>query len=295
MNAPDAARAPAKINLTLRILGRRSDGYHALESLVVFADVADDVTLMPGDELGLTVRGEGAVDCGPVGENLVITAARSLRERAADLRTGHFTLTKRLPVAAGVGGGSSDAAAVLRLLARANGIALTDARLRSAAQATGADVPVCLDPVARMMRGIGEVLSAPLRLPVLPAVLVNPRVPVATKAVFAALHAKTPPDEPDFGQDEALDGIDARALLAYLKANGNDLEPAAVAVAPVVGAVIAALRAADACQLARMSGSGGTCFGLFETAASAVAAAEALKRAHPDWWVEATAFNSAQA
>ena len=175
MPAARAERAPAKINLTLRVVGRRADGYHDIESLVVFAGVGDTLTFAPARALALTVGGPTAAASGTLGDNLVFKAARALAERVEGLKLGRFALTKRLPVAAGVGGGSSDAAAALRLLARANRIALDDARLMEAARATGADVPVCLDPRPRMMRGIGEILSGPLALPKLPAVLVNPR------------------------------------------------------------------------------------------------------------------------
>jgi 4-diphosphocytidyl-2-C-methyl-D-erythritol kinase len=181
--------APAKINLTLHVLGRRADGYHEIESLVAFADIGDRLTFVPGDTLELEVGGPSAEAAGEGEDNLVLKAARALAEGVDGLRTGRFVLDKQLPVAAGLGGGSSDAAAALRLLARHNNLPLNDPRLHAAARATGADVPVCLDPKARMMRGIGEILSGPIALPELPAVLVNPGVAVPTKDVFAALAA----------------------------------------------------------------------------------------------------------
>ncbi|HXW23379.1 MAG TPA: 4-(cytidine 5'-diphospho)-2-C-methyl-D-erythritol kinase, partial [Xanthobacteraceae bacterium] len=159
---PFAESAPAKVNLTLRVLGRRPDGYHELESLVAFARVRDRLALAPGGTLALDVSGPFAAAAGNVADNLVLTAARALAGRIDGLALGRFTLVKELPVAAGLGGGSADAAAALRLLARANGLAPDDARLSAAARATGADVPVCLDPRPRVMRGIGEILSAPL-------------------------------------------------------------------------------------------------------------------------------------
>ncbi len=181
-------RAPAKVNLTLHILGRRADGYHELDSLVAFAGVGDRLAFVPGEPLGLEVAGPTAQAAGPEGDNLVLKAARALAERAPGLRLGRFVLDKQLPVAAGLGGGSSDAAAALRALAAHNGLALADdPRSREAARATGADVPVCLDPRARRMGGIGELLSAPLGLPPLPAVLVNPRAASPTPAVFAGM------------------------------------------------------------------------------------------------------------
>ncbi len=191
--AARAEKAPAKVNLTLRVLGRRADGYHDIESLVAFAGVGDALTFMPGGALALAVGGPTAAAAGDVADNLVLKAARALAERVEGLKLGRFTLSKRLPVSAGLGGGSADAAAALRLLAHANRMAPDDPRLLQAARATGADVPVCLDPRARLMRGIGDILSAPLDLPRLFALLVNPDVAVATKDVFAALNV--PPAE----------------------------------------------------------------------------------------------------
>ena len=160
MPAARAELAPAKVNLTLRVIGRRADGYHDIESLVVFAAVGDALTFTRGREMSLAVRGPTAAASGDLADNLVLKAARELAERVEGLKQGRFALAKRLPVAAGLGGGSADAGAALRLLARANRIALDDPRLMAAARATGADVPVCLDPRPRLMRGIGEILSA---------------------------------------------------------------------------------------------------------------------------------------
>jgi 4-diphosphocytidyl-2-C-methyl-D-erythritol kinase len=199
------------------------------------------------------------------------------------LKLGRFTLTKSLPAAAGIGGGSSDAAAALRLLARANRIARSDPRLMRAAERIGADVPVCVDPRNRVMRGIGEILSAPLRVPRFAAVLVNPGVSVATKDVFASLHRLPRKPQP---ATQARGVPRGRAdFLAYLGRRGNDLEPAAVAIAPVIGQVLAVLRASSGGELARMSGSGATCFALFRSAHTASAAARAIAAAHPRWWV----------
>jgi 4-diphosphocytidyl-2-C-methyl-D-erythritol kinase len=170
-------RAPAKINLSLHIVRRREDGYHDLESLVAFAGSGDLLVLRPSRELSLETTGPtAAAAAAGAGDNLVLRAARALAERVPGLTLGAFHLTKRLPVAAGIGGGSSDAAAALRLLAQANDLALEDPRVFEAAHATGADVPVCLDPRARMMRGIGERLGPPIQLPPLAAVLVNPGI-----------------------------------------------------------------------------------------------------------------------
>jgi len=285
-----AGFAPAKVNLTLHVLGRRGDGYHELESLVVFADAGDQLTFAAGAELDLVARGPTADVSGPTGDNLVLKAARLLAERVEGLRLGRFTLDKRLPVAAGLGGGSSDAAAALRLLVLENDLELGDPRVVAAARATGADVPVCLDPRPRMMRGVGEILSAPIALPKLPAVLVNPGVAVPTVGVFKALAA--PPLMPATKQDDPIaTGADINEVVAAVAARRNDLEAPAISLQPVIADVLSALRAFPACRLARMSGSGATCFGLFNSAPDAEAAARSLADLQPGWWVRATAFS----
>jgi 4-diphosphocytidyl-2-C-methyl-D-erythritol kinase len=276
----------AKINLTLRVIGRRPDGYHELDSLVVFARICDRLSFTPASALDLTVQGPTANDAGPISDNLVLRAATALAERTAPLKLGRFTLRKGLPVAAGIGGGSADAAAALRLLARANRLPLNDPRLTDAARATGADVPVCLDPRPRRMRGIGDFLSEPLALPDLPAVLVNPGVSVPTKDVFARLGAPSLTEVPDSEADSVPHNREA--LFDYLAAMGNDLEPAALALKPIIADVLNALRALPGCRLARMSGSGATCFGLFASGRAATAAAKRLREAKPDWWARAT-------
>ena len=282
------ARAPAKINLTLHVEGRRDDGYHELQSLVAFAGVCDHLTLTPGDALSLTVTGPTAQAAGDGADNLVLRAARHLGERIEGMKAGAFALTKYLPVAAGVGGGSSDAAAALRLLARLNGIALDDPRLMDAARATGADVPVCLDPAARMMTGAGETLGPKLALPALPAVLVNPRVPVETRAVFSELGLK-PGQSYGFGKHPIVEsGMGADALISALKKGRNDLEDPAGVIAREVVAVLAVLGAARGAKLARMSGSGATCFALFGDRHQAARAARVIRRDHPKWWAKAT-------
>ena len=312
--------APAKINLTLRIRGRRADGYHELESLVVFADVGDELTFTPGNNFGLSVEGETAAEAGDIDGNLVLKAARALQARHDSLQVGHFHLTKNLPVAAGLGGGSSDAAAALRLLAAANDLPATDASLLASARATGADVPVCLDPRPRIMRGIGDLLSDPLTLPQLHGVLVNPRVAVPTARVFAAraddsVMRETPPlDKLEhdvvrkplrtfrhhaLAQDPASHLVESTSapamdtLIAAVSQSANDLEAPAIALFPAVGEVLDEIRASDRCLLTRMSGSGGTCFGLFETAAAAKAAADRLQQARPGWWVRSTTLGAA--
>jgi 4-diphosphocytidyl-2-C-methyl-D-erythritol kinase len=279
--------APAKVNLTLAVLGRRRDGYHSIDSLVVFAGVADRLTLTPGKPLGLSVRGASAAKAGAIDDNLVLKAARALETEVRGLKLGHFTLKKRLPVAAGLGGGSSDAAAALRLLARANRIALSDARLRRAARRIGADVPVCVDPQPRRMRGIGDVLSKPLAVPPLAALLVNPGVPVPTRDVFEILRLK-PGGRPRRAGRAARLPRKANDFVAFLAAQGNDLEPAAIKLQPVILRVLAALQREPGCALARMSGSGATCFGLFTSSRAAASAGRRLAAAQPRWWVKAT-------
>ena len=281
--------APAKVNLTLHVLGRRADGYHEIESLVAFADVGDRLTFVPGDTLALDVTGPTAAAAGEGADNLVLKAARALAERVDGLRLGRFDLDKQLPVAAGLGGGSSDAAAALRLLARVNDLSLDDEHVRAAARATGADVPVCLDPKARMMRGIGEVLSDPFALPELPAVLVNPGVAVPTKDVFAAL-AAPPLTAPAQAEDFFAINADAAALMSILAARRNDLEIPAIKLQAVIADVLEALQASPHCLLARMSGSGATCFALFGSAGAAQEVAQRLQADHPGWWVRATTF-----
>ena len=314
MPAARVEPAPAKVNLTLRVLGRRADGYHDIESLVAFAAVGDSLTLTARRALDLTVRGPTAAAAGELDGNLVLKAARALAERVAGLKLGRFVLDKRLPVAAGLGGGSADAAAALRLLAWANRLALDDPRLMEAARACGADVPVCLDARPRLMRGLGDILSDPLDLPRLPAVLVNPGLAVSTKDVFAALrlspvaspsplvgegrgggwrdeatlspHRTTPAPNPS--PQGGGEQKDRAALLARIADDRNDLEAPAIALQPIIADVLAALRRLPACRLARMSGSGATCFALLDSGRAAASAAQMLRVQHPSWWVRAT-------
>ena len=280
MAAALVEKAPAKINLTLRVLGRRADGYHELESLVAFADLADALTLQPGGDAALEISGPFAAACGPLAGNLVLKACGALRERVAGLMAGRFLLEKNIPVAAGLGGGSADAAAALRLLARSNGLAPGDARLAAAALAVGADVPVCLEPHARIMRGVGEELSAPLGLPPLAALLVNPGVALATRDVFAKFAASP-------GGKPSPTGVprERAALIEWLGQHGNDLTPSAIACVPAIAGVLSAISALPGVRLARMSGSGPTCFALFTSPAEATAAAQRLKAERKDWWV----------
>jgi 4-diphosphocytidyl-2-C-methyl-D-erythritol kinase len=282
-------KAPAKINLTLRVLGRRADGYHRLESLVAFADLADTLSLQPGGDAALEISGPFAAACGAVAGNLVLKALAALRERVAGLKAGRFLLEKNIPVAAGLGGGSADAAAALRLLANANGLAPGDTRLVAAAPMIGADVPVCLYPHARIMRGVGDELSAALDLPSLAALLVNPGVTLATRDVFAGYAA-------DHGGKIPLADVprERAALIEWLGERGNDLTASAVACVPVIADVLKALSVLPGARLVRMSGSGSTCFALFASADEAAAAAQQLKVEREDWWVCPTTLGSVE-
>ena len=288
--APFVENAPAKVNLTLRVLGRRSDGYHEIESLVAFAEFGDTLSFSPGGELALTVQGPNAANAGEDADNLVLKAVRALAGRVAGIGLGAFQLDKRLPVAAGLGGGSADAAAALRLLARANKLPIDDGRLYDAARVVGADVPVCLDPRPRLMRGVGEILSAPLKLPPLPALLANPGIALPTKSVFAAWKGVASAALPLDVAAAAKIG-NREEYLRLLATQSNDLEDAAIAVEPAVAEVLASLRALAGCRLARMSGSGATCFALFSSAAAAIEAAKALGNKYPHWWVRASALS----
>jgi 4-diphosphocytidyl-2-C-methyl-D-erythritol kinase len=284
-------RAPAKINLTLHVVGRRADGYHSLESLVAFSRSGDELSLVPGEELILTVEGPTARDSGGVDTNLVLIAARNFAQAYPQARLGAFHLIKRLPVAAGIGGGSSDAAAALRLLARANAISIEDDGVTRAARATGADVPVCLAKRARMMTGAGEVLGPLLALPPLIGLIVNPGAPLETRTVFARMNIASGTLTHFGGHPEMSPDMPPDALIAAIRKGRNDMEPAACLLAPVLGDVLAILSAAPGSRLARMSGSGATCFALFKDCRSASRAKKAILRAHPAWWVKTCVLN----
>jgi 4-diphosphocytidyl-2-C-methyl-D-erythritol kinase len=282
----------AKVNLTLRVVARRGDGYHDLESVVAFADCADRLTLTPGAELSLQMSGPLAQACGATSDNLVLKAARLLAERVPDMKAGSFTLDKVLPVAAGIGGGSADAAAALRLLAQLNGLSPDDERIIEVAELTGADVPVCVASQACVMTGVGESLQ-PLALPKMPCVMVNPGVPVATRDVFDALGLRN--GELLVGATDVLlqdrswpetDASTAEWIEAFVEV-GNDLEAPAARIQPVITEVLSALGESAGVKLVRMSGSGATCFAIFADDATAQRAAEKIKRDHAAWWVHA--------
>ncbi|MDK3016971.1 4-(cytidine 5'-diphospho)-2-C-methyl-D-erythritol kinase [Pseudodonghicola flavimaris] len=253
--------APVKINLSLHVTGQRADGYHLLDSLVVFGDVGDRLWVEPAAEMSLEVTGPFAGGVPADARNLVWRAAELAGQRL------HIRLEKNLPHGAGIGGGSSDAAAILRAFGAPD-----------QAIALGADVPVCLSAGPQRMQGIGERLTPVTGLPALSLLLVNPGVPLPTPAVFKALEQR---------QNPAMTPWPGHRLAAWLGAQRNDLEAPARGLAPVIGDVLAALRQAGA-DLGRMSGSGATCFGLFATRAAAERAAADLSRAHPGWWVMPT-------
>lgn len=270
----DPGFAPAKINLTLHLEGRRADGYHLLRSLVAFAGIGDKVSVTAGSGLSLEISGPFG-DGLAVADNLMSRAAGALARHHAIPADVNMHLEKMLPVASGIGGGSSDAAAVLRVLARFWGV---DVPL-GLALGLGADVPVCFSaPAPRMMSGIGEILGPAVTLPRCWLVLVNPGVEVPTGAVFAGIEDPGPPPGPPLpaGGFTRFD-----ALLEWLAVQRNDLQAPAQAICPAIGAVLAALSRAP---LARMSGSGATCFALFPDEVSARTYAEEIRRRH-DWWV----------
>ena len=268
------ALARAKINLALHVTGRRADGYHLLDSIVAFAGIGDTITVEPAEDLSLTNTGPFAAGLSTT-DNLVMKAARALH-----LRLGaHITLEKNLPVASGIGGGSADAAATLRALSQLWSLPSPDP---ATILALGADVPVCFAGHAARMQGIGEIIT-PLALPAAWLVLANPGVALPTATVFRALsdHAQpglTPPPPLTSATDFAQ----------YLATQRNDLEPPARALAPAIHDTLTAIAARPDCLLARMSGSGATCFGLFSSEHQAQSAAKALRVAHPGHWVVAT-------
>jgi 4-diphosphocytidyl-2-C-methyl-D-erythritol kinase len=269
--------APAKINLTLHVTGRREDGFHELDSLVVFADIGDRLHLRPSDTTTLTVDGPMAAGVPADDSNLVVRAAK-LMGLSADIH-----LEKHLPNAAGLGGGSGDAAATLKALSEMSGKPIPDGLL-----GLGADIPVCLHGRAARMRGVGEAITPVAGLPELHAVLVNPKLPVMTKEVFAGLERADNPAMPDSLPDIQT----AASMIDWLAEMRNDLEAPAIQAEPVVQQVFDTLAVTPGCHLARMSGSGGTCFGLYSDAETAASAAGRLREQHPSWWVAAVRLNA---
>ncbi len=281
MAEPSVTRtAAAKVNLDLLVTGRRADGYHELDSLTVFAGIADRVTAGPGDGLRLVVEGPYAAQVPASGDNLVVQAAEELAWAARRRPDATLRLVKRLPVAAGLGGGSADAAATLSALDALWGLQFPPERLRDVGLAVGADVPVCLYGRPARMRGLGERLDPVRGLPDLPLLLVNPGVQVATAEVFRALRL---PDEP-LEREPFPAHPSVLQLAAWLATSRNDLEPPAIELAPAIATALELLRGLPGCHLARMSGSGATCWGLFTTEPALRAAEARLAAMQPAWW-----------
>jgi 4-diphosphocytidyl-2-C-methyl-D-erythritol kinase len=275
--------APAKLNLYLHVLGRRADGYHLLDSLIAFAGVHDTILAAKADALTLAAEGPFAAALSAEADNLVLRAARALADIAGVRPWAALTLVKRLPVASGIGGGSADAAATLLAASDLWRITHKPGALAKLALTLGADVPVCLAGKAAQMSGIGEQIDPAPALPRAPLVLVNPLVPLPTPAVFKARSGT-------FSKPATLEAAprDARDLAEALKARRNDLADAAEGLVPEIKTILGALEAQPGCLLARMSGSGATCFALFGRAQEAQAAAAALRAAKPGWWIEAS-------
>jgi 4-diphosphocytidyl-2-C-methyl-D-erythritol kinase len=271
--------APAKINLFLHVGDRRADGFHPLQSLAVFTDMGDRLAFEPSPDLSLSVEGPFSAGLEGESDNLVLRAARALGHKGAAI-----TLTKNLPVASGIGGGSSDAAAALRGLRRLWNADTDDAALQALAAGLGSDIPVCVDAAAAFMEGRGEILRAAQAMPRIVLLLVNPGVAVPTRDVFAALQTRS-------GVEMALPQGrfgDTADLLRFLETTRNDLEAPARALQPVIGDVLTAIATLPGALFTRMSGSGATCFGIFPDDACCARAAKALKAAHPDWWIAPT-------
>jgi 4-diphosphocytidyl-2-C-methyl-D-erythritol kinase len=275
--------APAKINLHLHVVGRRQDGYHLLDSLVVFADVGDWLTVSPAPDLSLTVSGPFAAGLAAEPDNLVLRAARGLADLAAITPTGAIRLQKNLPVASGIGGGSADAAAALRLLCRFWGISPDLSQL---AQSLGADVPVCLLGRPALMSGIGEILQPAPFIPMAGLILINPGVAVSTPAVFRARSGAFSPST----EFSPAGWSSATSLGQALAKTHNDLESPARSLAPAIHEALNALHATPGCHIARMSGSGATCFGLYEDPQAARQVADTIRR--DGWWVWGGGLNN---
>jgi 4-diphosphocytidyl-2-C-methyl-D-erythritol kinase len=278
-------RAPAKVNLYLHVTGRRDDGYHLLDSLIAFADAADTIQVRPAETLTLAVDGPFAAGVPAGADNLVLKAATALAETAGVPGGARIRLFKRLPVAAGIGGGSADAAAALKALSALWQVNPTTEALAGLALALGADVPVCLAARPAFVGGIGEEITEAPPLPRCWLILANPGIALPTPAVFK--HRDGP-----FSAEARFDAppSDPQDLARLLGERRNDLTDAAVALEPTVGRVLAELDRLPGALLARMSGSGATCFALFATREQAETGAQLLRQHHPGWWVEAAAL-----
>ncbi|MDF2365808.1 4-(cytidine 5'-diphospho)-2-C-methyl-D-erythritol kinase [Sneathiella sp.] len=276
--------ARSKVNLFLHVTGKRDDGYHLLESLVVFPDWGDRITVKRSKDLTLEVTGHFAHSIGSTEENLVLKAAHLLKSESGADAGAHMILEKNLPVAAGIGGGSADAAATLKILNTLWNIDFSDERLSQLGLTLGADVPVCLYGRPAIMSGIGGQVSGLQKFPKFYILLVNSRISVATRDVFSRLKTQK-----EIFSPVDLNELTARQLFTDLTSMRNDLEAPALEIAPVIGSILSMIRKQKHCQLARMSGSGATCFGLFEEEEAAMAAARDIQAHRPEWWVKAAA------
>lgn len=285
MAAPERESAFAKINLSLRILGRRADGYHELQSLVVFSAIADRIEAHPASALTLDIDGPFAATLSGEPDNLVLRAARGLRDLCGVGQGARITLEKNLPVASGIGGGSADAAATLRALMRLWHVSPDETALSRLAASLGADVPVCLDPSPALMSGVGEKIMRLPRLPDFWLLLANPGVGLSTAEVFRALAAPPLAAAPEAAPMPEI--VTLEDLVSWLQSEPNDLQAPAKALLPQIDGVIEEIAATPGCRLARMSGSGATCFGIYFNESEANSAARALAFAHSDWWVVA--------
>lgn len=287
MNSPPIA--PAKINLFLHVGSARADGYHPIESLVAFANTGDDLRFTPGgDAFSIRVTGAYAEASGRPEDNLVLMAANLFAKKKPGVPFGAFSLTKNLPAGAGLGGGSSDAAAALRTLAEYKGLDASDPAVLAAARETGADVAVCVERKARLISGIGEILSEPVQIPALPVLLVYPDAPAATPSVYRAFDEAEMKRSTEFGIRARDIPVEPNAFLEFLMKQNNDLTRAAWRVTPHVAEADATLRANDHALLVRMSGSGSAVFAIHKTAKAAEAEAEIIRAKYPNWWVVAT-------
>lgn len=278
--------APAKINLFLHVTGRRDDGYHLLDSLIVFADFGDRVCVEAADDLSLRMEGPFSEGLPTTEDNLVIRAAKALAAgKTGPSRGAAITLEKNLPISSGIGGGSADAAATLRALRDLWSLPIDDAAMARVGLSLGADVPVCLSSRASRMRGIGENIESVAPVPQVGVVMVNPGIAVSTAEVFSRRAGEFSAEADDCGP-----WSDTGAMVEALRQNRNDLAAAAIALAPVIGDVLTALETDPACLLARLSGSGATCFGLFPDDDAAARSVREIEAVHPEWWVRATRF-----
>ncbi|MEH6405201.1 MAG: 4-(cytidine 5'-diphospho)-2-C-methyl-D-erythritol kinase [Sneathiella sp.] len=275
--------AKAKVNLFLHVTGKRDDGYHLLESLVCFPDCGDVLDVLPSDQLFLRETGPFAGKMGAWQNNLIIKAAQLLQKRGGVSQGAEIHITKTLPVASGIGGGSSDAATVLHLLCKLWDLKLSDQELQELGLELGADLPVCLYGKTALMSGIGDVISPINKVPNLGILLINPGVSVSTQDIFKELG----PIKPKYDLP-TLEKLSKDLLVRTLRECRNDLQAGAIRIVPSIKAVLAKLEALDSCLLSRMSGSGATCFGLFDTVRQAELAKDILHRDEPNWWLAAT-------